>query len=90
MFEMPRPNSRPVLDERLRLEAAHAGEPRLAARVRRVHVPVEHQARPAAVAREGAEHVRRARPRPAATAPAAPARANVLAPSARPSPARRR
>ena len=34
------------------------GEPRLPARVRRVHVPVEHQARPAAGARPRAEHVR--------------------------------
>ena len=43
------------------------GQPRLAARVRRVHVPVEHQRRPAARARPAWRGRSRARPRPAAT-----------------------
>ena len=47
----------PVRDETLGLEARHALEPGLAARVRRVHVPVEHQARAAAGARADPEHV---------------------------------
>src|SRR5439155_23083823 len=37
-----------VAHEPLRLEARDPGEPRLAARVRGIHVPVEHQARAAA------------------------------------------
>ena len=44
--------------ERLRLEARDVAQPRLAPRVRRVHVPVEHQRRAAAGARPGAERVR--------------------------------
>ena len=77
-----------VLDERARLEPRHAREPRLAARVRRVHVPVEHQARAAAGALADAQDVRAARPRPAATARAGPSRRTCRA-RARPSPARR-
>jgi hypothetical protein len=47
-----------VLDESARLEAGHVPEPRLAARVRGVHVTVEHEARPAADTCARAEHVR--------------------------------
>jgi hypothetical protein len=47
-----------VAHERLRLESRHVREPRLVARVRRVHVPVEHQRRPAADPAEGPHDVR--------------------------------
>src|SRR5206468_1617173 len=47
-----------VLDERTRLEAGHAREPRLLAGVRRVHVTVEHERRPAADTLADAENVR--------------------------------
>src|SRR5947207_6561912 len=47
-------------DERLGLEARHVREPGLLARVRRVHVAVEHQRRSAARAAERAEDVRSA------------------------------
>ena len=71
------PEEPSVLHERIRLEAAHAREPRLAAGVRRVHVPVEHRgsARRPRPARSRARS--RGRPRPAATAPAGPSPPNV-------------
>ena len=46
-----------VLDEGRRLEAGDTREPRLAPRVGGVHVPVEHQARPASRALPDSEHV---------------------------------
>ena len=54
----PEPVDAAVALEPLRLEARDPGQPRLAAGVRRVHVPVEHQRRPAARAGAGREHVR--------------------------------
>ena len=54
----PEPVEPAVALERLRLEAGDVAQPRLAARVRRVHVAVEHQRRAAAGARPGAERVR--------------------------------
>src|SRR5205823_2936896 len=44
--------------ERFGLEARNVREPGLAARVRRVHVPVEHQGRAAAVTTERADDIR--------------------------------
>ena len=60
MFEMPSPKRRPSFTNALGWKPGTSGEPRLAARVRGVHVAVEHQARPAAGAAPGAEHVRAA------------------------------
>ena len=56
----PEPVEPPLLDERARLEARDVREPGLTPRVGRVHVAVEHQARPAARALADAEHVRAA------------------------------
>ena len=56
----PEPVEAPVLHERARLEAGHVLQPRLAAGVRGVHVPVEHQRLPAARPAPGAEGVRAA------------------------------
>ena len=53
----PEPVEPPVPDERLGLEPRHVSQPRLAPRVRRVHVPVEHEARAAAGALEDPERV---------------------------------
>src|SRR5215210_7490074 len=54
----PEPVEPALPDERLRLEPRHVRKPWLPARVRGVHVPVEHQRGPAASPAQGPEHVR--------------------------------
>ena len=54
----PEPVEAAVFDERVWLEAGHVREPGLAARVRRVHMTVEHQRRAAARAGTRTKHVR--------------------------------
>ena len=56
----PEPVDATLALEPLWLEARDPGQPRLAARVRRIQVPVEHQRRPAARAGPGRENVRAA------------------------------
>ena len=54
----PEPVDPAFADESFGLEPGDPGQPRFAAGVRRIHVTVEHQRRPAACSRPGCENVR--------------------------------